>query len=36
MEKPDLANRLVLHFVTAEEVPKMLVQSEMLEALSDG
>ena len=36
MEKPDLANRLVLDFLATEQVPKMLVLSDMLAALSDG
>jgi len=35
MEKPDLANRLVLDFVTAEEEPKMIDLSDMLAGLSD-
>jgi pimeloyl-ACP methyl ester carboxylesterase len=35
MEKPDLANRLVLDFLATEQVPKMLVLSDMLAPLSD-
>jgi pimeloyl-ACP methyl ester carboxylesterase len=34
MEKPELVNRLLLDFLTDEQVPKMLVPSELLAATS--